>query len=171
MGRIAMNLNIVKRMQEILCRRSLLWVGAAALTVGGCSGEVSLFPNPDPQLHKTPAQFAADAATRSPYKTDAPSGGTAAGRASVNYDVRDIHLVNTSDEDWQDVEVWLNQKYVVFLHVVPKSTSDKPKLEVLQFPLFFDANGNHFPTFNNPVTKIQIYRDDKMYDVPLNPVD
>jgi hypothetical protein len=171
MGRIAMKLNIVKLVQGIFRDWGLLWVGAAALAVGGCSGEVSLLDNPDPQLRKTPAQFAADAATRSPYKADAPRGGTAAGRASVNYDLRDVHLINTSDEDWHDVEVWINQKYVVFLHLVLHSTSARPTFEVLQFPLFFDGNGNHFPTFSNPVTKVEIYLDGKMYDVPLNPVD
>src|SRR6202034_68599 len=106
--------------------QGLLWLGAATLALAGCSGEVSLLNNPDPQLRKTPAQFAADAATHNPYKADAPRGGTANGRASVDYDLRDIHLINTSDEDWHDVEVWINQKYVVFLHTVPKSTSAKP---------------------------------------------
>src|SRR3954471_21023395 len=63
----------------------LFCMAALISVLGGCQGTVSLFPNADPALRKTPAEFAADAAKRQPFKADAPRGGEAAGRAEVNY--------------------------------------------------------------------------------------
>src|SRR5687768_14560041 len=50
-------------------------IGLALLA--GCAGRVSMLPNADKNLRKTPAQFAADAATRHPFKAELPSGGEA----------------------------------------------------------------------------------------------
>ena len=57
---------------------ALLLVGCA-----GCAGRPSLIPNADKSLRRTSAQFAADAAKRHPYKSDAPRGGEAVGRAQI----------------------------------------------------------------------------------------
>ena len=59
-------------------RLSLL-IGSAAL-LGGCAGRAEIFPNSEPALRHTAAEFAADAAKRFPYKADAPRGGVAAAR-------------------------------------------------------------------------------------------
>jgi hypothetical protein len=69
------------------------------------------------------------------------------------------------------VEVWLNQKYVVYL---PKITPHK--LEELPFTLFYDDQGNYFPKegssqADSMVKKIEIYMDGKMYNVPLQLAD
>src|SRR5258707_12506808 len=87
--------------------------------LAGCSGRPSVLPNSDPQLSKTMAELAADAAKRHPYKSDVPRGGEALARASVDYTFKTIQILNYSDIDWQDVEIWVNQKYVVSVPKIP----------------------------------------------------
>ncbi len=138
-----------------------------AATLAGCDGRASIFPNPDPQLRKDPAQFAADAAHHS-YQANAPRGGKAQAQASVDYTLRDIVLVNLSKQDWKDVQVWVNQKYEVTIPLVAKGSGDDPaKPEKLYFRLIFDDAGNHFPTSTTRVEKLEMYCDGKMYDIPL----
>src|SRR6476646_5481856 len=108
------------------------------LLVVGCSGRPSLIPNPDPQLRKSSAEFAADAAKRFPYHTDAPHAQTTA-RCQVGYMANVIELANLSDEDWHNVEVWANRQYVVF---VPQIKSHE--LERLPFQMIFDDTGHYF---------------------------
>src|SRR3982751_6123330 len=95
--------------------RIMLFVTVAALWGGiflGCAGRPSLFPNSDKNLQKTSTQFAADAAKRHPFNENLPSGGDAVGRAQVGYSLDVIEIWNASDEDWKDVEIWANRKYV-----------------------------------------------------------
>ena len=140
----------------------LLLVAAAVLA--GCSGRPSLIPNPDKSLRKTSAQFAADAAKRHPYNKDAPRGGEAVARAQVGYTLNQLDVVNLSQEPWNDVEVWVNQNYVVFLPVMEPN-----KLKSLNFQMLFDDQGNSFPIDNKKVliNKVEVLHDGKMYDVPV----
>jgi hypothetical protein len=148
---------------------------AAALMAGGalvgCSGRASILPNPDPALRKTSTQFAADAAKCFPYPADAPRGGDAGARAEVDYDLRAVHLSNLSGQEWHDAQVWVDGKYVVLLKRVPPSTGAKPTFENLNFQLLFDDAGNHYPTFGSHIKKIEIFRDGKLYDVPIHLAD
>src|SRR5256885_16200458 len=91
-----------------------------ALCLCGCAGRPSLFPNSDPNLRKTSAQFAADAAKRHPYKTDASRAGDAMGRAEYDLTFGHLQILNYSEEDWDDVEVWVNHKYVCWLPKIEK---------------------------------------------------
>jgi hypothetical protein len=141
---------------------AILIVGSAL----GCAGRPTIVPNPDPALRKTAAQFAADAARRHPYKADAPRAGQAQARAQVGYMLNQFDVVNLSQEEWTDVEVWLNQGYVVF---VPKM--EPGVLKRLPFTMFYDDRGNTFPTRGRLATKLEIYRDGRMYDVPLRLAD
>src|SRR5215217_3536484 len=109
----------------------LLMIAVAVLA--GCSGRPSLIPNADQSLRKPSSQFAADAAKRHPYKTDAPRGGEAVARAQVGYTLNQLDVVNLSQEPWTDVEIWVNQKYVVF---VPRMEPNK--LKTLNFQMLFD---------------------------------
>src|SRR3954469_22021576 len=106
--------------------------------LAGCAGRTSILPNPNPQLRHSSAWYAADAAKRHPYKADAPRGGQAVARAQKGIGSDRIEIVNlTPDEDWKDVEVWVNKKYVVYVpELKPK------KLEVLFYQMFFDDGGN-----------------------------
>src|SRR5262249_607312 len=92
----------------------LMSLGLIAIAAG-CAGRAEIFPNSEPALRKTAAELASDSAKRFPYKADAPRGGTAIGRAQVGYSVNVIEIENLGDADWDDVEIWVNKSYVVWL--------------------------------------------------------
>ena len=145
------------------CLFALVLVMAA-----GCSGRPSLVPNSDKTLRKSSAQFSADAAKRYPYKADAPRAGQAVARAQVGYTMNQLEVVNLSDETWSDVEIWVNEKYVVF---VPQM---KPKqLKVLNFQMLYDDKGRYFPINNKTVrvNRVEAYRDGQMYDISVGLAD
>jgi hypothetical protein len=131
----------------------------------GCSGRTSIVPNSDPKLRRSSAEFAADAAKRN-YHTDAPRGGEAAARAQVAYMLDRIEMVNLSDEDWQDCEVWVNQQFVVH---VPKM--ERGRLKRLNFQMIFNDQGKYIPTNHFMVKKVEVFRDGKMFDVPVQLAD
>jgi hypothetical protein len=143
----------------------------AAAVVSGCAGRAELIPNSDPALRKTAAEFAADAAKRHPYKADAPGGGQAKATAEVGYVIDRIDLLNTADTDFTDVEVWVNQDYVVFLPTLPAK-----KIVGLPFQALYNDRGQSFPISNGKlfnrepvlVNKIEIVQDGKRFDVPFN---
>jgi hypothetical protein len=136
---------------------------ALILALGGCStdGQPTLIPNSDANLRKSSAEFAADAAKRQ-YEADAPQEKQTIARAQYNLMERQFDLANLTNSDWHNIEVWVNQKYVV---MVPEWTRNTAK--ALNFELFYDAEGHHFKTHfgGNPVKSLQIYQDGKMYDV------
>jgi hypothetical protein len=140
----------------------LLLLTALLAALAGCAGRAEIFPNSDKNLRKTAAQFAADAAKRFPYKSDAPRGGEAVGRAQVGYTLNTLEIINLSEEDWTDVEVWVNQSYVVFIPVM-----ERGKLKRLPFQALYNDSGNSFPlnNRNTRVETVEVYRDGKMYDV------
>ena len=134
--------------------------------LSGCEGRVSLFPNSDPELRKAPPEFAADAAKRFPYKGSAPMAGEAAARASVDYGLDVLQLTNISDQDWSNVELWINKQYVVFL---PKVEKGAQSLKTINFQMLFNDHGQSFPTNNIPVDNqvhsVEVLRDGKLYAV------
>jgi hypothetical protein len=142
--------------------RCLVSILIAAFVAAGCSGRTEVFPNSDKNLRKKPAEFAADAAKRFPYKSDAPRGGEDKARAQVGYWLNVVDVVNLSESDWQDVELWINKSYVVHLPQMQRS-----KLKRVPFQALFNDQGQSFPTKNNAVrvTSVELYRDGKMYDV------
>ena len=158
--RLARNTALVALMVTILA--------AVALGSGGCAGRPELIPNPDPSLRKTAAQLAADAAQRHPYKSDADRGGDAMARAQVGYSLNRIELVNLSDNEWNDVEVWVNQNYVVFLRRM-----EPGRLKRIPFQALYDNRGNSFPLNNRKVLveRVELLRDGKIYNVPLQLAD
>ena len=118
-------------------------------------------PTPIPRLRKSSTELAADAAKRS-YEIDAPKAGAAIARAQYNVMERQFEVANLSNSDWQNIEVWVNQRYVVCVPQFDRNTG-----KTLNFELFYDAQGHHFETDhgNNPVRSLQIYQGGKMYDV------
>jgi hypothetical protein len=107
---------------------------------------VSLLPNSDKSLRRTPAQFASEAAKRT-YQVDLPDGGTARARAEVAYDLNTIQILNDSEEDWTDVEIWVNRKYVVH---VPRIEAGRKRVKSLTFLMLYDDQGNPFPEGQPP---------------------
>jgi len=130
----------------------------------GCSGRPSMLPNKDKSLRTSSAAFAADAAKRFPYKSDAPRAGQAVARAQVGYTMNQLEVVNLSEETWTDVEIWVNEKYVVFIPTM------KPKeLKILNFQMLFNEKGDYFPVNNKTVriNRVEAYRDGQMWDIPV----
>ena len=136
---------------------------AVVALLAGCTTRPTFFSNADPALRKTSAQFSADAAKRN-YETDAPRSGTANGAAEVDYGIHRLSIVNSSSEDWKDVEIWLNKKYVIFIPVVPAQAAH---VEMLDFKNIFDQNGNSFPTDSavTPIDTVEMFKDGKIYSL------
>jgi hypothetical protein len=133
----------------------------------GCAGRAEIFPNSDKDLRHTAAEFAADAAKRFPYKADAPRGGTAIGRAQVGYMVKKLEIENQGDADWDNVEIWVNKSYVVFL---PKLKAREGKVTAIPFQALFNDQGHYFP-LGNLINTVDVYYGGKMYDVKLQLAD
>jgi hypothetical protein len=136
----------------------------------GCAGRPSLLPNSDPSLRRTSAQFAADAAKRHPFKSNAPSGGEAKVSAQYNLTFATVELLNFGDDDIDDVEVWVNRNWCCW---IPKLEKGKVRVKTLPFQMLYDDSGNYFWTDNgkNPITTIDIYTGGKMYTVPTKMAD
>jgi hypothetical protein len=77
-----------------------------------------------------------------------------------------MELLNFSGKDWDDVEVWVNQKYVCH---VPKMQSGQ--LKEIHFPMLFDQSGSQFPMNSNKgkmlVRSVEVLRDGKMYQLTV----
>ncbi|MGD0768020.1 MAG: hypothetical protein ABSB42_07475 [Tepidisphaeraceae bacterium] len=135
----------------------------AILAMSGCTGDgrPTIIPNSDSSLRKSSTELAADAAKRS-YEIDAPKSHDSIARAQYNVMERQFEVANLSNSDWQNIEVWVNQRYVVCVPQFDRNTG-----KTLNFELFYDAEGHHFETDhgNNPVRSLQIYQGGKMYDV------
>jgi hypothetical protein len=136
-----------------------------ALAGGGCNGRVAILPNSDKALNRTPAQFAAESAKRT-YPTEMTDGGTADARAQVAYEVDQINVLNLSQEDWTDLEIWVNRKY--FLHL-PRLEAGKKRVKTITFLMLYDDQGNPFPTNNmkQKIESLEMVRDGKKYTIPL----
>lgn len=151
--------------------RAACWAAITAVLVcAGCAGRPSLFPNSDPNLRKTSSEFAADAAKRHPYKPDVPSGGEALARSQVDYTFKTIEILNYGDEDWDNVEIWVNKNYVCY---VPKIEKGKQRTKVLNFQMLFDGEGEYFWTNGGKVMvqQLEMLRDGKMYTIPIGLAD
>ena len=142
--------------------------GVVVAVLCGCAGRPTMLPPSDKALRKTSAEFAADAARRHPYKADAPRGGEAPARAEFDYTADKFNIVNLSPDEWDDVELWVNQNYVVLIPKMEPNT-----LKKIDFQMLFDDQGNSFPTSSKKahVQKVEVYRNGKMYDVKARPVD
>jgi hypothetical protein len=131
--------------------------------VGGCAGRPSLFPSSDPGLRKTSAEFAADAAKRS-YPATAPRGGDAQAQASVDHGMLNrIDVSNLSDGDWNGAEIWVNEKYVVYVANWPAK-----RMEQITFQMLYDRDGKSFPVNNKQyrVQSLEVFHDGKLYNIP-----
>ncbi len=148
----------------------ILSASIALGALAGCAGRPSLLPNSDPNLNKTAAQFAADSAKRHPYKADAPRGGEALATSQYDLTFNTVQILNYSDEDWKDVELWVNKNYVVFIPLVEKG---KVRVKTIPFQMLYDDSGNSFWTNGGktPLQTVEIFRNGKMYTVPAKLAD
>jgi hypothetical protein len=138
----------------------------------GCMDRTSLIPNTDPALRKTKTEFAKDALQRQPYHADAPRAGKANGRAMFDYDDETLQVANFAPEDWTNVEIWVNGRYVVFL---PKIEGNASIAKTIDFEMMYDEQGKPFPTKNTTpdsmIQRVEIFRDGKLYQLTAVPAD
>jgi hypothetical protein len=153
----------LKRIKDMMYLRLVLVCGCVGLLLG-CEGRTEIFPNSERALRRSPAEFAADSAKRFPYKADAPRGGEAIGRCQVGYSVNKLEITNLGDQDWDNVEIWVNKQYVVWL---PKIKARSGKVTAIPFRDIYNEAGQHFPEDNRKVLidLVEIYHDGKMYEV------
>ena len=133
--------------------------------MAGCEGRPGLIPNSDASLNKTSTQFAADAARRFPYPGE-PRGGTASGRAEIDVMLTRLQILNSSNEDWNDIDIWVNQSYVCHVPTIP---TGKQKVETIQFEMLYNVKGDYFTTEGgkHPVTSVEMRRNGKTYQIPI----
>jgi hypothetical protein len=140
------------------------------LGIWGCTDRPTIFDNPDPNLRLSTSELRGDALARFPYKEEVPRAREIKARAQVAYPLNRVELVNFSEGDWGDVEVWVNRKYVCH---VPKMQSRK--LKEIHFPMLFDEKGNSFPMNSNKgkmlVKSVELLRDGKMYQLTVETTD
>jgi hypothetical protein len=164
-----MSKTIMNAAKQKKARAVMTLAGAAGLAgMAGCEGRPTLFPNPDPNLRHTSTELAADSARRFPYKADAPHAKEAKARAQVGYSLNRLEVVNFTGQDWDDVEVWVNRKYVCH---VPKMETGK--LKEVHFPMLFDEKGTYFP-FDNLKTRVEtveLYRNGTLYEIVCHNAD
>jgi hypothetical protein len=146
-------------------------VGVIALGfLAGCEGRPTLMPNSDSTLNKTSTQFAADAAKRFPYPAEAAKAGEAPGRAEIDVMLARLQILNSGDEDWNDVEIWVNQAYVCHVASIAKG---KEKVKTVDFTMLYDDKGNYFTTNGgqNPVKLVEMKRNGQMYQIHTSMAD
>lgn len=135
----------------------------------GCTQRPPPFITNDKSLRRPSVEIAADAVKRFPFKADAPRGGEIVGRGQVGYSLNVLEVRNRSDEDWKDVEIWVNKSYVVFLPVIERGD----RLKRIPFSAIFNDKGQHFPLNNKKslIQVVEIYKDGKMFDLPMQLAD
>ena len=144
----------------------LLLASMAAILLAGCaSGTTNVNPNPDPAVQKPRTTFAAYAATRE-YPADLPKTEDAAIRAEVDYQLDVINFVNLGDTELKDVEVWVNEHYVVLLGTLPVKQQRGANFHVL-----FDKAGQQAPSRGTWVEMIELNYDGQMHSVRVRPAD
>jgi hypothetical protein len=145
-------------------------VAVGLIVAGGCMDRPTIFDNPDPNLRLSTSELRGDALDRFPYKAEAPKEREIKARAQVGYMYNRLEVVNFSESNWENVEVWVNRKYVCH---VPKMESRK--LKEIHFPMLFDEKGKSFPMNSNKgkelVRSVEVYRDGKMYQLAVEAVD
>jgi len=158
-------------MKMITVRRCAASIaGILFASVCGCSDRPTIFDNPDPNLRLSSSELRGDALARFPYKEEAPKAREIQARAQVAYPLNRMDVVNFSQADWEDVEVWVNHKYVCH---VPKM--QRGQLKEIHFPMMFDEKGNSFPMNTNNgqmlVKSVEVLRNGKMYQLTVESAD
>jgi hypothetical protein len=168
-GRIVFYSSRVPNTGRLMNAKTTTWILLAIFTLIGCTTRPPFMTNADPALRQSSAQFAADAAHRV-YETSAMQAGPANGRAEIDYGIRRLSIVNSSNEDWTNVEIWLNKQYVVLL---PKVQANAAQMEEISLDYIFDQHGKYFPenSEENPINSVEMFKDGKMYTLGLQLAD
>lgn len=156
-------------------RRFSLLTVAAAMLIAGCETNYTRFiPNPDRDLNKSVAEFRADAAKRK-YPTTEPSSvattapaqvGQAPFRGEIDYQLRVINIVNLSDTQWDNVEVWANGMYVCFVPTFPARMQ-----RGIAFRILYTPDGIRPPLTGLWMQKVELIKDGVVYPIPIFAAD
>jgi len=94
-----------------------------------------------------------------------PSTQELVGAAEVDVEYDKIRLTNLSDEEWKNIDVWVNKTYVVH---VPKIEA-KQGVRTLDFQMIYNIKGENLPTDNDkfPITDVEILKGGTMYKVKV----
>ena len=165
------------RLELRLQMRRSIGLGLLGLAlVCGCdsTGRPVFMRNPDAALRKETTEFAADAAKRFPYKADAPKGEAkdAPARALVSYaPMNRLDVVNLSDKEYENLELWVNRTHVVFVPLMPGK--DKLSPTQIDFKMLYDEKGKPFAiTKEVPrVETVELFMNGKMYPVAVQMAD
>lgn len=155
-------------MKPTLIATSVLAATVAAGMLAGCrSGYTTVLPNKVESLNRKPAEFAADAAKRT-FPEDLPTARTQQFRAETQYTFDTLDLVNLTGGPLNDVEVWVNRKYVVFLPTLPDR-----EIVTIPFVTIYDDAGHHFPLNNSQVQvqSVHVLTDGELLEVPTDIAD
>ena len=137
-------------------------IALVAMGACGCADSSAQPASSQAEVPKTRTDPAAEAMQRFPYKADAPRAVEPKARAQAEYVTNRLDIVNFSGEDWEDVELWVNGRYVCHL---PKM--EDRQLKEIPFPMLFDEAGRSFPLDNRRerIQKVELYRNGTMYSI------
>jgi hypothetical protein len=141
---------------------SAIVLSGACVAFGlGCEARPGFYPNQDPTLREPIKTLRADGSQRL-YPSEAPRVKGIAARAQIGYMSKTIDVANLGDEDWKDVEVWVNETYVCFLPIVQHGV-----LKSIPFNALFDREGNYIPRNSSTfiVQSVEVYIGGKLYEV------
>src|ERR1700722_20961280 len=148
-----------------LCLCSSVVAVGLFLFASGCTSRPSFVrsANADPARRKSNAEFAQDASLPQ-YESNASPAGAANGGAVIDYGFHYLSLVNSSNQDWINVEIWVNQKYVI---MIPKISANAAQAEIVSFDMIYDSHGASFPTDSakTPITSVEVFDSGKMFSL------
>lgn len=138
---------------------------AGALAVGCASGTNRLNPNPEKSLQKKPQELVEYAAGLE-YPADAPRAEVSPIVAEIDYGIDVINLVNLGNEDFQDLDVWVNRQYVVKLASLPVG-----RQRGINFHILYDKDGQRAPVKGVWIQSVELLRDGQMFPARLKIAD
>jgi hypothetical protein len=143
-------------------RRALFALSlVAGSLVLGCQDNAVLIRNTDANLNKSAATFATEAKERFPYPADVQRGERIDARAEIGYMWNIVNVLNYSDQDWENIEIWINKSYVLPL---PKMEARQTKR--ISFKMFYNDQGQYFPLGGTMIEDLEIKKDGVLYRVP-----
>lgn len=152
-------------MRDMGTMSRMVFAGAVVVGLGlltaGCTEKPGYYPNQDPALRKPVVAYRADAAQRI-YPTNATRVRGLAARSQIGYMAKTVDVANLSAEDFENVEVWVNGKYVCFLPRIEKGV-----LKSIPFDALYNREGQHIPKDSRTfvVETVELYMGEKLYDL------
>ena len=148
----------------------LLMLTMAAISLAGCATDTTNVnpatnPSTNPSVKQSHPSFPAYAASRQ-YPADLPKVDEKNVYAEVEYQLDAIHLINFGDKDLANVEVWVNEHYVMFVGALPLKQQ-----RGVTFNVLFDSAGHRAPSKGVWVDKVELNYDGQMHAVRLHAAD